>query len=78
MPNTSRPEHDLRRIHPAGGPVGLGCGLLIGFLLGAYAFVSTGLPDWTVLGFALTFAGLAYWYGDRFWSWLAAHIHWFS
>ena len=60
-----------------GGPVGAGCGLLLGVILGAYWFVVNDSPSWVVLGAGLAFAGVAYLYGDRFWHWVIEHPWWF-
>jgi hypothetical protein len=59
-----------------GGPVGAGCGLLLGLLVGVYWFITAESPQWPIIGVALVLAGLAYWYGDRLWNWLADHGWW--
>jgi hypothetical protein len=62
-----------------GGPVGLGCGLLLGLVLGALWVLLDGFPPAILVVAAAVFGALAYRYGDRFWNWLAEHwwIPWF-
>lgn len=63
-----------------GGPVGLGCGLLLGLAVGAAWVVLDGFPPWTFVVPAVALAAVAYFYGDRFWEWLAEHgwkLPWF-
>lgn len=61
-----------------GGPVGLGCGLLLGLLLGALWVLMDGFPPVVLVVAAVACGALAYMYGDRFWNWLAEHAWWIS
>jgi hypothetical protein len=71
------PRRSQRPAPERGGAVGIGCGLLLGLIVGAYWVVDGNLPSWVLLAAALVCAALAYVYGERFWNWLAEHAWWF-
>lgn len=41
-----------------GGPVGAGCGLLLGLLIGTYWFLADESPQWPILAVGLDLAAL--------------------
>jgi hypothetical protein len=64
--------------NPGGGPVGLGCGLLLGAFIGAVWWGQTDTHTlWLVLP-ALVFGVLGGWRGDRFWHWVLPKLPWIT
>ena len=54
--------------------------MLLGLAVGAAWVVLDGFPAWTFVVPAVALAAVAYFYGDRFWEWLAEHgwkLPWF-
>ena len=64
--------------NPGGGPVGLGCGLLLGGFLGFVWWAQTDSATLWVGVPALVFGVLGCWRGDRFWHWVLPKLEWFS
>lgn len=64
--------------NPGGGPVGFGCGLILGGLIAASWWVQYETHLGWLVGLALSLAILGYWQGDRFWTWVIPKLRWFT
>lgn len=64
--------------NPGGGPVGFGCGLLLGGFVGFVWWAQTDASLFWLLVPAILFALLGGWRGDRFWHWILPKLQWFS
>jgi hypothetical protein len=64
--------------NPGGGPVGFGCGLLLGGFIGIVWWAQTDAHTIWLLVPAFVFALLGCWRGDRFWHWVLPKLQWFS
>ncbi len=81
-----RDHQDSRRLqsapsyvrNPGGGPIGLGCGLLLGAFISFVWWEQTDAPTLWLLAPALVFGLLGCWRGDRFWHWVLPKLQWFS
>lgn len=67
---------------PGGGPVGFGCGAILGFFIGIgfiwnLSILQIDLFDVITLGsFSLFFGYLAYKFGDSFFRWILDKLWW--
>ena len=76
MQGSNESKRSLRPTPERGGPVGIGCGVLLGLVLGVAWVVMDGFPPVFLVVTAVALGALAYMYGDRFWNWLAEHAWW--
>ena len=57
----------------------MGCGLVLGAIIGGIWFFSGYVPPWFVLVPSVIVGLVGYRYGDAFWAWFAEHgQYWFG